>query len=311
MAGKQIQSSRRPSLNLEPLEARRVLAQVLPDLFAWEGPSENYLHDYRIEGDLLRFSTALANQGDGHLEIRGGAALPNGNQEVYQRIFHDDGTHEDVLAGEFTYHPGHGHIHFDGYAIYNLREQLSDGSVGDIVATGGKVSFCLIDIRILESGSGAPSQYNGCGATVQGISAGWSDVYGSGLSDQWINIATVPNGNYYIEVVVDPDDQLIESDETNNVTLVPATINRGGNSLGDIYEPNNTLPNATDLGVVAYIDTPGLSIHTDSDVDYFQFPSRRYRFFGCVGRIHPFIGRFGFDHLRRLWHRPRGIEYFQ
>ena len=39
----------------ELLEDRRVLAQLLPDLFAWEGQNENYLHDYRIEGDLLRF----------------------------------------------------------------------------------------------------------------------------------------------------------------------------------------------------------------------------------------------------------------
>ena len=261
----------RPSLNLEPLEARRVLAQVLPDLFAWEGPSDNYLHDYRIEGDLLRFSTALANQGEGHLEIRGGDALPNGNQEVFQRIYSDDGTSEDVLAGEFTYHPSHGHIHFDGYAIYNLREQLPDGTTGDVIATGGKVSFCLIDIRILDSSSGMPSNYGGCGSVVQGISAGWSDVYGSGLSDQWINIATVPDGNYFLEVVVDPDDQLIESDETNNVTQIPVTINRGGTTSGDVYEPNNAFSSASDLGVVAYIDSPGLSIHTDTDVDYFKF----------------------------------------
>ncbi|MEM7313254.1 MAG: hypothetical protein AAF497_08890, partial [Planctomycetota bacterium] len=99
-------------LTAELLEDRRVLAQLLPDLFAWEGQSQNYLHDYRIEGDLLRFSTALANQGEGPLEIRGGAALPNGNQEVYQRIFNDDGSFDEVLAGEFTYHPGHSHIHF-------------------------------------------------------------------------------------------------------------------------------------------------------------------------------------------------------
>ena len=125
--------NRRSNLRLEPLEHRRVLAQLLPDLFAWEGNSDDYLHDYRIEGDLLRFSTALANGGEGNLEIRGGASLPSGNQEVFQRIFSDDGTFEDVLAGEFTYHPSHSHIHFDGYAIYNLRDVASDGTPGDII----------------------------------------------------------------------------------------------------------------------------------------------------------------------------------
>ncbi len=261
---------RRRSLQLETLEDRRVLAQVLPDMFAWEGNSNNYLHDYRVEGDLLRFSTALANQGQGPLEIRGGAALPNGNQEVYQRIFNDDGSYEDVLAGEFTYHPSHGHIHFDGYAVYNLRTRLPDGSPGDIVATGGKVSFCLIDITPLP-GTTNSSSYGSCGSTRQGVSAGWSDVYGSGLSDQWVNIATVPDGDYVLEVTVDPDNQLVESDETNNSTFVDVTIDRGGNGGGgDIYEPNDTFGSAANLGVVSYRDEPGLSIHTATDEDFFR-----------------------------------------
>ncbi len=264
-----VSSIRRRTLTTELLEDRRVLAQLLPDLFAWEGNSENYLHDYRIEGDLLRFSTALANQGDGPLEIRGGAALPSGNQEVYQRIFEDDGSFEDVLAGEFTYHPTHGHIHFDGYAIYNLHAD-NGGVPGEIVATGGKVSFCLIDITPLP-GTTNPSSYGSCGATRQGISEGWSDVYGSGLSDQWINIATIPDGDYFMQVIVDPDDQLIESDESNNKTTIPVTINRGGTSQGDGYESNDSFADSFDLGTVSFFNAPGLSIHVDDDEDFFKF----------------------------------------
>ncbi len=261
---------RRRSLQLENLEDRRVLAQVLPDLFAWEGNSNNYLHDYRVEGDLLRFSTALANQGQGPLEIRGGAALPNGNQEVFQRIYNDDGTFEDVLAGEFTYHPTHGHIHFDGYAIYNLRSRLPDGTAGDVVSTGGKVSFCLIDITPLP-GTTNSSSYGSCGSTRQGISAGWSDVYSSGLSDQWVNIATIPDGDYILEVTVDPDNQLVESNELNNTTMIDVTIDRGGNGGGgDVFEPNNAFSTAADLGIVSYRNEPGLSIHTATDEDFFE-----------------------------------------
>ena len=55
------------------LERRNLLANdLLPDIFAWESESNGYLHDYQVEGDLLRFSTAFANQGDGNLEVRGG-----------------------------------------------------------------------------------------------------------------------------------------------------------------------------------------------------------------------------------------------
>ncbi len=262
--------NRRRELGCEALESRRMLAQLLPDLFAWEGQNNQYLHNYFVEGDLLRFSTALANQGDGPLEIRGGNVLPNGNQEVYQRIFSDDGSFTDVVAGEFTYHPGHGHIHFDGYAIYNLRDRLPNGDVGDIIATGGKVSFCLIDIARLP-GSTNSSSYGSCGSTRQGISAGWSDVYSAGLSDQWINIATVVDGDYYMEIVVDPDDQLIESDETNNTTIIDVTLNRGVTGNGDIFEPNDTFATAENFGALSYLNQPGLSIHEDTDVDYYQF----------------------------------------
>lgn len=253
---------------MEKLEPLNMLAPLYPDMFAWASESRGYLYDYVVEGDLLRFTTALANQGEGHMEIRGGAVLPNGNQEVYQRLYHDDGTFEDFLAGEFTYHPGHGHIHFDGYATYNLRERLPDDSVGDIVATGGKVSFCLIDIADY-NGTG-PSNYHSCGQ-VQGVSAGWSDVYGRSLSDQWINITGIDDGNYWLEIIIDPDNQLIEGDEDNNVTQIPIVINGGPGDNGDIYEPNNSFAEATSFGFVAQRHEDSVSIHSDSDVDYYQF----------------------------------------
>ncbi|MEZ6095796.1 MAG: lysyl oxidase family protein [Pirellulaceae bacterium] len=261
--------SRSSEVHYESLETRRVLAQMLPDMFAWASESRGYLYDYVVEGNLLRFSTALANYGPGNLEIRGGAALPNGNQEVYQRIYNDDGTFQDRLAGEFTYHPSHGHIHFDGYAIYNLREKLPNGDMGDVVATGGKVSFCLIDIAQYDSSAGS-SEYHSCGQ-VQGVTAGWSDVYNRSLPDQWINITGVPDGDYFLEVIVDPYDQLLEADETNNVTVIPVTIGGAtGGTGGDRYESNNTPLTATNLGMTDKFNFGGLSIHEAADVDYFQ-----------------------------------------
>ncbi|MGI9515501.1 MAG: lysyl oxidase family protein [Pirellulaceae bacterium] len=256
-------------LEMEALEPLNMLAPVYPDMFAWASESNGYLHDYVIEGDLLRFSTAFANQGDGNLELRGGNETQNGNQEVWQRVFDDQGGYTDHLAGEFTYHPGHGHIHFDGYAIYNLREITPEGGVGDIVASGGKISFCLIDIARYDPNAG-PSEYGGCGQ-VQGVTAGWSDVYGRYLSDQWINISGIADGSYWLEVVVDPDDQILESDETNNVTTIQVDIVGGPGDNGDRWEPNNTFVAATNLGIVAQRQEAAISIHTDTDTDFYQF----------------------------------------
>lgn len=245
---------------------------LLPDLFPWASESRGYLHDWVVEGDLLRFTTAFANSGVGHLELRGGDILDNGNQQVFQRIFYDDGTFEDRLAGEFTYHSGHGHIHFDGYAIYKLREHLDGGGIGDVVATGGKISFCLIDITKYHSNAGA-SRYNSCGQ-IQGVTAGWSDVYTRSLPDQWINISLVPDGLYWLEVIIDPDNLLLESNTENNIGRVLVEINRGGpTGGGDRWEVNNSFAQATPFGKTSEFHEVGLSIHNPSDEDYFQIIS--------------------------------------
>ncbi len=263
-------SRRRNQLDFGKLEKRNLLANdLLPDIFAWESEDRGYLHDYVVEGDLLRFSTAFANKGEGHLEVFGGDPTGDGSQEVLQRIYDDEGGFRDRLAGEFTYHPAHGHIHFDGYAIYNLREIGPGGAVGDILATGGKISFCLIDITRYDADAGS-SNYGSCG-TTQGVSAGWSDVYGRGLADQWINISGIDDGDYYLEVITDPEDQLLESDETNNTTIITVTIEDGPGNNGDRLEPNNSFTQAYNMGVVSERREDGLSIHTDQDVDYYQF----------------------------------------
>lgn len=178
--------------------------------------------------ELLRFSTEVANVGTGALELWGGEASGS-SQQVFQRIYQEDG-HRDVLAGEFVYHPGHGHIHFEGFASYNLR--LVNGN-GDIIASGGKTSFCLINIEEpfpeLQADAGRVHGRGGtsCG-NYQGISVGYSDVYSANLDDQWIDITDVADGTYTLEIIADPEDNIIESDETNNTASIQVQIQNGG-----------------------------------------------------------------------------------
>ncbi|MCA9263686.1 MAG: proprotein convertase P-domain-containing protein [Planctomycetales bacterium] len=246
---------------------------ILPDLFPAE--SEEWLNDYYIDGNLLRFSTALANAGPGDLDLWGGELIPGGDPEqVYQIIEMSDGSVENRLAGVFTYHPSHGHLHFDGYAEYNLRERGPEDSVGDVVATGGKVSFCLIDIAPIQPNP--PVSTHGDCNRKQGITAGWTDVYDSYLPDQWINVAEVVDGDYWLEITVDPDDQLLESDETNNTLRVPITIIGGPGGDGDSYEPNDSFSEAHDFGFVGYLEEPGLSIHTADDADFFRVTATEF-----------------------------------
>lgn len=267
-----IRAKYRPLVN-ERLEDRLVLAPLLPDLVPWASPEQGYLHDYVIDGNLLRFSTSLANAGEGALEVRGTTVLPNGRRQVAQRIYDSDGGFQERLAGEFTFHPGHGHLHFDGYAVYHLRNKTPAGGVGEIVASSGKISYCLIDVTPYPADSQTPANYFHCldDITPQGISPGWADVYHRTLPDQWINISTVFDGDYWLEITVDPENQLLESNEENNTERIEVTIENGPGSQGDMFESNDTLESASDLRHVSQISLDGLSIHSESDRDFYSF----------------------------------------
>jgi Subtilase family/Lysyl oxidase/Calx-beta domain/Ca-dependent carbohydrate-binding module xylan-binding len=175
---------------------------------------------------LMRFSTEVANRGAGPLELWGGATSGT-TQEVFQRIYQPNNSYRDRLAGNFVYHADHGHVHFEGFATYNLRN-----SSGSIVASGGKTSFCLINIRQPYPDVTATADVvHGRGGTscgqIQGLSAGYSDVYSASLDGQWIDITNVPNGTYSLEMTADPDNRILEIDESNNVASISVTIQNG------------------------------------------------------------------------------------
>ena len=177
---------------------------------------------------LMRFSTEVANSGDGPLEIWGGSASGS-TQQVFQRVYQADGGSRDRLAGEFVYHAEHGHIHFEGFAVYNLRATTG---TQEIVASGGKTSFCLINIRQpLPNVTAVAGRVHGRGGSscgqFQGISTGYSDVYSSSLPDQWIDITGVPDGEYWLEMIADPDDRIQELDESNNSVRVRISLQNG------------------------------------------------------------------------------------
>lgn len=270
----QSRQARRP-LRFESLESRELLAitpqSLLPDLIPWASQSDGYIYDWVVQGNDLRLTTAMANIGTGRMELRGGAVQGN-TQEVMQRVYEPNGTYTDLLAGTFTHHPEHGHIHFDGFAEFRLRAVLPGGGVGDIVAAGDKVSFCLLDVeRYNNSGPSSP-RFLTCGQ-VQGISVGWADVYDRGLPGQSIDISTVPNGNYWLEVVVDPDNRLLEANENNNVARIQINLQRsggGGTIPPDTFEPNNSFDNASILAPPEDHVYSNLTVHSVQDSDYFR-----------------------------------------
>lgn len=184
---------------------------------------------------------------------------PNPKQLLIQRIYQKNGnamSYVDQYVGSMTYHPAHGHNHVDDWAVMTLRVQTADPDPRNwpIVGTGAKIGFCLMDYGQCGTSSGSTyyghcrddntvylggnlllnndfpnwnlggGNYN-CSVVEQGISSGWTDVYGKHLDGMWINVPpNTCNGDYYIVLEIDRNGVFIEENDDNNYTAVPVTL---------------------------------------------------------------------------------------
>jgi len=206
----------------------------------------------------FRFDQNFANIGEGPVELR--FSVPTGATPplapVFQRIYwSDDPAHfNDSPAGEVEFHVTHGHYHFKSFGLSRLWSVDTSGKRSGaqpvrqrktgrtipvtLVASGRKVSFCLADTRIdfwAEKGDG-PRKYNapdclfpatsdGTSDTfVQGVNRGWGDTYDYYLPDQYIEVSGVPDGDYILDTLANPDHQLLEVTEANNCISVKVRL---------------------------------------------------------------------------------------
>jgi len=209
----------------------------LPNLVA-DPPEGPYLEVYGGTGTdrlLLRFDGFVHNAGIGALEMRGDSRNGTSMADVRQRIYRNSGPpRDDVSAARILYEPedGHEHWHLKDAARYSLWNAARTAEV----APGQKVGFCLEDVDELDSSN--PSVYDdeeigfcsadgypGGGPTASsvrmGVTAGWRDVYNSGIAFQWVDVSNVPPGTYWLRSEVDPDRVIAESDESNAPAFAP------------------------------------------------------------------------------------------
>ena len=222
------------------LRAGALLPELVPDqqLLAddhvvWRDPGTGQF--------LLAFSAGIANIGAGPLNVVGyrdaitGPTLPDPNIiPAYQRIFHPDGTCDELLVGTMEYHPEHHHWHLDGVMTYELLN-----AQGQPVKPNTKVAFCMADLAVVDSSlPGFPTApaFNGCDPNQRstfvntGTSVGWEDIYDKRLFGQNFDVTDLmnqPQAQYFIRQTVDAAGILFEQNNGNNTTGIWVTLGVG------------------------------------------------------------------------------------
>lgn len=148
---------------------------------------------------LLRFTTEIRNVGTAPVVL----GSPEDNP-----IFAFDECHE--------------HYHRQDSLDYELFS-----ADGESMTVGRKQSYCWVDSEpILDMPLTDPLFPNDGAACMgnQGLTNGWSDVYGHDLDCQWVDVTGLPAGEYRLRVTVNPDASVAESRLDNNVAEVMITL---------------------------------------------------------------------------------------
>jgi lysyl oxidase len=239
-------------------------ALTYPDLRALP-PADVRLETQAVGGqthNLVRFSTQVANQGEGPLELQGTkrSLLSDEIYDVKQWIYDPmrpvydlRGPADKEPVGIFYYHPEHFHYHFDDFADYELwrkrafdRAQARGFASGAPLFSSEKVSFCVMDSD--KVGDGGVATYDSCGPQKQGISRGWADTYHWDLYGQWIDVGPTPlrDGRYVLRVVADPTNKLFESPSRADASREDRVANSAVTQIeirgGQLVEPAATTP---------------------------------------------------------------------
>jgi hypothetical protein len=201
-------------------------------------PEQLYIqYEQNVSKKSLRFSTIITNIGQGPLEMWGQYDPITGKTVATQHIQSRNEVLEKFI-GYFVYHSTHFHWHYENFTVFELWSyDKSDGTLRQLLATTGKMSFCITDNVITHrdmKNAPATAQFPTCNPKVQGVSVGWSDVYFSTVPGQHLDVTNVPDGYYAVRSLIDPDNLLLETDRTNNVMTI--YVRMSGNDI--IVMPN-------------------------------------------------------------------------
>ncbi|HEU4466111.1 MAG TPA: lysyl oxidase family protein [Agromyces sp.] len=234
---------------------------LLPDVI------EEVPHHLQIQNtqqrESLRFSTTHINIGEGNLQIRGGGQVEAceidgiayeqctiATQEILNAGGDVVATHD---AGSAVFHPEHNHWHQSAVATFDIRSAAEGEDPGDpehmtrVWVEGVKITFCFVDVEFIgETGADKkdrPRTYWECNGELQGLASWWADSYHQSTPLQELDVTDVPDGEYYLTHLADPDHHWIESDDDNNFTWVKFRLTRdSANAKVEVLEHSACVP---------------------------------------------------------------------
>ena len=181
------------------------------------------------KGTQLQFAANVWNAGNSPLVVDGFRRDGQDVMDAYQYFLDEDGNQVAYQqVGTMIWHPApsHNHWHFNDFATYELLNADMTRAV-----RSGKESFCLANTDAVDlTGDGAAweAYEEDLGSVCGGyeirsirevLSAGWGDTYAQYRAGQSFPIKNLADGIYYVRVLANPDNTLIETDTTNNESL--------------------------------------------------------------------------------------------
>jgi hypothetical protein len=198
---------------------------LLPDIQTLPLEDIHLVYDRLSDSTFVRLTNIVYNAGPGPLVLEGGTSQFQSDVQVAQRLLLDDESFEYLPAGSFEFDRQHNHWHLQSFARYEVLTVRANGELGVVIGSNDKVGYCLRDGFYAgptpEAGESIPrAQYGACYSNLQGLSPGFADPYYSSYAGQWVEISGVEDGIYALRSSADPENAILEVDETNNQTVV-------------------------------------------------------------------------------------------
>lgn len=230
--------------------------ELLPDLIIVPFFSKTQFQEFGKDDaqypSQLKISVAIGNIGLGPMEVfpESLESFTNDDgkkrlqllQKVYS-IENNKFTSENKKSGTIYFEemPGHQHYHVDDWIEMRLVKNINGKR--QIMCKGSKVSYCLFTNGMLfendetsiinkkQYGSNLINyglgDYPSCDLMKQGITVGGYDYYGLMYEGQFLQLPKdLKNGDYILEIEIDPQMKYHESNIKNNTFSMPIKITK-------------------------------------------------------------------------------------